>query len=250
MKSAGYIARATLRQLLGVRRLILFGTLVLLPSLLLLVQGGEPGPRDLLRQYVEVSTGAFFLVALPITALILSASALGSERADHTLSFLVLRPIPRWSITVAKLGAAFAAALAINGFGALVMSAVYGARASDWEYLGPMLAGTAVATLVYTAIFVPLGYLTERSTLIGLAYIFVWEAGIVSGISALGVTSPWRVGYAAFVALAPSEINSIVEDFALADLTPDIGSTVIQVAVFMALSIALVTWLLRTKDLA
>jgi ABC-2 type transport system permease protein len=250
MRRAGYIVEATLRQILGVKRFLMFGALVLMPSLLLLVQGGDSRPRNLLIEFVDVGTGSFFQIALPITALILSASALGSERSDHTLSFLVLRPIPRWSIAVAKLGAAFLGALTINAGGALVLVVIYGVRASDWAYVIPILAGTAVATLIYTAIFVPLGYITERSTLIGLAFVFVWEAGIVGGINALGITSPWRLGYAAFVDLAPSEILSRVDEYALVNLTPDIGSTVIQVVVFLALSTAFLTWMLRSRDLA
>ena len=43
-----------------------------------------------------------FALVIPITTLILASSALGDERRDKTLSFLVLRPISRLEIACAK----------------------------------------------------------------------------------------------------------------------------------------------------
>ena len=248
MRKAGHIVRRTLQQVLGVRRVLLFGALVLLPALVLYFQVRSPGSAGSLSEFLE-GTSAFFFVPLPITALILATSVLGSERRDETLSFLVVRPIGRVTIAGAKLVSAFVAALMITAAGALALGVVYGIESSDWAYLGPMLVGVAIATVVYAAIFVPVGYLTERSALIGLAFIFIWEAGIVGPLEALGVTSPWRIGYSAFVALAPAEMSLRVDSFTLANLTPDFGQAMLQFAVYVVLSIAFTTWLLQTRDL-
>ena len=39
---------------------------------------------------------------IPVTSLILASSALGEERGDKTLSFVLLRPIGRLKIVIAK----------------------------------------------------------------------------------------------------------------------------------------------------
>ena len=249
MNAAMAIVSATLRQIVDRKRLLLLGALTLSPGLIYYLSTDNlPTASSMLDLFLE-ATIFHFSLTVPITALILSAAALGAERRDQTLSFVVLRPIGRLTIASAKLGSAFLAAVALNVLGALMLSAAYGARSGDWSYTAALLAGSAIATVVYTAIFVPLGYLSERSTLIGLAYAFIWENGIVGAIGVLGVTSPWRIGYSAFAALAPSEIQRRVQDFALADLTLSVGTAVVQAAAFAAASAALLTWILNKRDL-
>lgn len=247
MRQASAIFTATLRQILGLRRLLLFGALAAFPGFVFAVASNNERGSAVLRSFLDEGVNIHFSLAVPVTALILSAAALGAERRDETLSFVVLRPIPRVTIAGSKLASAFAAAAALNAGGAFVLGAVAWARADDVGFVLPLMAGSVIATLVYTAIFVPLGYLSERSTLIGLAYVFVWENGIVGALGVLGVTSPWRIGYTAFGALAPSGLT--IDDFVLSDLTPSAPTSLVQAAVFTALSAALVTWILRKRDL-
>jgi len=248
MSAAVHIVRATLRQILGARRLLLFGALAMFPGFIFIVTSANEDTRGVLGSFKD-GADIHFSLAVPVTALILAAAALGAERRDLTLSFVVLRPISRLSIAGAKLTAAFAAAIFLNAAGAATLSILYGIRSDDWAYVLPLLVGSALATLVYTAIFVPLGYLSERSTLIGLAYVFVWENGIVGALGVLGVSSPWRIGYSAFVALAPEAILSHLDDFTLADLSPSAPTALVQTAVFVIVSASLLTWILRRRDL-
>ena len=128
----------------------------------------------------------------------------------------------------------------------------FGSLGGDWGYLGPMVAGSVVATAIYAGLFVPLGYLTERATIVGLLFVLVWE-GAVAAIPSLAATSPVRLGYAAYVSLAPSTIMAGLGDaseYVLGDISPSAGTAVIQVAVVLAVSAAFLTWLLRTRDLA
>jgi len=183
----------------------------------------------------------------------MASSVLGSERRDQTLSFIVLRPISRFSIAGAKLAAAFVTAFMLTGLGALALSVVAVIRIEEAGYFAPLLVGTAVATLAYAAIFMPLGYLTERATLIGLAYVFVWENGIVGALEGLAGLSPWRLGLAATVAMAPSDFELAVDEihsFALGSLQPGAGGSVAKVLVLGAISIAVTGWILRRRDLA
>ena len=134
MNAAMAIVSATLRQILDRKRLLLLGALTLSPGLIYyLSTDNQPTASSMLGSFLE-ATIFHFSLTVPITALILSAAALGAERRDQTLSFVVLRPIGRLTIASAKLGSAFLAAVALNAFGALTLSAAYGARSGDWSY--------------------------------------------------------------------------------------------------------------------
>lgn len=247
MTAAVTITQMTFRQLLGIKRLVGFGLLALFPAFIFMISSGNQGGNALLESFIGIGVGLFYFVAVPVVTLILSASALGDERRDQTLSYIVLRPIRRGIIAASKLAAAVLAAYVFTGTGALAMGIAYGLRSSDWNYVVPMLVSAGVATIVYAAVFVPLGYLSERSTLIGLAYVFIWEGAIVSAIGSLANTSPWRIGFTAFLALAPEEAQFVEADLGIVD--PNLGSTIITVAVFIALSLAVTSWILRNRDL-
>lgn len=247
MMPAAAIFTATLREILGVRRLLLFGALAAFPGFVFAVGSSDERGATLLRSLIDNGVNIHFSLAVPVTALILSAAALGAERRDETLSFIVVRPIPRVTIAGAKLAAAFAAASALNAGGALILTGVYWARADEPGFVLPLIAGSMIATLVYCSVFVPLGYLSERSTLIGLAYVFVWENGVVGVLGVLGVTSPWRIGYTAFSSLAPVTLR--IDDFVLSDLTPSAPTSLAEALLFAAASAALLTWILKRRDL-
>lgn len=247
MTAAVTITQMTFRQLLGIKRLVGFGLLALFPAFIFMISSGNQGGNALLESFIGIGVGLFYFVAVPVVTLILSASALGDERRDQTLSYIVLRPIRRGIIATSKLAAAVLAAYVFTGAGALAMGISYGLRSSDWNYVVPMLVSAGVATIVYAAVFVPLGYLSERSTLIGLAYVFIWEGAIVSAIGSLANTSPWRIGFTGFLALAPEEAQFVEADLGIVD--PNLGSTLITVAVFIALSLAVTSWILRKRDL-
>ena len=253
MTTAVVIVRKSVRQLLGRRRIVLFGLLALMPAGTFLAFSGDLGGSRLLDSFLGIGLFQHFLIAVPITTLILSGSALGDERRDQTLSFLVTRPIGRVTIASTKLASAALAALSLNASGALAMAAAYGLRADDWSYAIPMVVGSTIATVVYAAVFVPLGYFTERSTLIGLAYVFIWETAVAGNLAGLATTSLWRMGYAGFVGLAPAEmlaaLDSELIDFVLGNLTPSASTALVQAAAFFSASAAFLTWILRRRDL-
>ena len=249
MTAALTLGRLTTKQLLPVRRFIGFGLLGVAPALIYLISSGSATGSAKLEVFIGITTGVYFAVAVPVITLILSTSALGDERRDQTLSFVMLRPIPRWIIASSKLGAATVASFYLTGLGALALGAAYGLRESDWSYLLPLLFGGFVATAAYAALFVPLGYLAERSTLIGLAFVFVWENGIAGAIEALASTSPWRLGFIGFAGLAPAAVLDEVEGFVLGNLQPGAGGALVRLVVLVLLSVGATTYLLRYRDL-
>jgi ABC-2 type transport system permease protein len=169
------IVRLTLRGLFGRRRFLLLlplpalvvGMAVLADSL-----GATPAEWG---QPVLVGLG--FAAVLPVLALIVGASVLGSEIDDGTAVHILAKPVPRREIVLSKLLVGFVVTTLVVGAGMLLAGLVAGSAQLG---LG-LLAGTAVGTLAYSAVFLLVSLLTRRPVLVGLAYILVWE-GLLTNI--------------------------------------------------------------------
>jgi ABC-2 type transport system permease protein len=171
------ILRITARGLLGRKR-----SLLLIPLPLLLIgiavlgrlSGEDP---DLWGREVLISLG--LSVVLPLTALIVGTSALGSEIDDGTVVHILTKPLPRSEIILAKLAVAFGLTVAVGAVplgiaGAIVESARLGVG---------LAVGATVAALVYSAIFVALSLVTRRPVAFGLLYLLVWESLLADYLS-------------------------------------------------------------------
>jgi ABC-2 type transport system permease protein len=246
MRAAVAITRTTLRQLLGGKRLIALGLLALLPATVMVLITRTSTPGHAFQVFHGPPLAILFLVLLPIVSLVFGASALGDERRDQTLSFLLLRPIARATLAGSKLLAAWIASFLLVGAGAAASSIILGLRSGDWSPLGPMLLAAAVATLAYTSVFLVLGYLTGRAVLIGLAYVFIWESGITMGVASLATVSLFRVGLTAYLGLEPKAIPDMSE--VLGTATPGAGGAVLKVLVIGVLAVLATAALLRRRD--
>jgi len=249
MTAAVAITTATIRQVLGVRRAILSGLAMLVPALVFLLTAQTLSDEAALTRLATMVVALYFPLMVPIVSLIISASALGDERRDGTLSFLVLRPVPRSVIAGSKfLGAAIVAA-ALNALGGGALGFVYGIETGSWGALLPLVIGGIVAGTVYAALFVPLGFFTDRAVLAGLAFVLVFENGVVTALSGLIALSPWRLGLAAFSALSSDAVTAALSDLGVPDLT-GIGQVVLRTALIVVVSVAATTLVLRRRDLS
>jgi len=242
------ITRVTARNVLALRRLIGFGLLALVPGLIFVLSSRQA--TDFGR--TENITGAsvlFFSVVVPIVSIVVAGSVLGRERRSNTLSFLMLRPISRYAIAVSKLLSAIFGAFMISAIGGVGLGLSAAIMIGDWSYLIAIVSGTLISVAGYSAVFMPLGYLTERATLIGFVYIFIWEAAVAGIILGLSGTSLWRISYSGFAGLAPDGLDPEIADAALGSLSPGLGGAFVKVAVICVLAVGLTGWLLRTRDL-
>jgi ABC-2 type transport system permease protein len=249
MRSLRAITVATVRQVLGLRRAIIFGLAAMAPALVFLLTTQALVDEAALDRFLGMVVGLYFPLLVPIVALIISASALGDERRDGTLSFLVLRPIPRSVISGSKFLGAVLVAAGLNAIGGAALGIVYAVETGSWGVVLPLVAGGVVASIVYASLFVPLGFFTDRAVLVGLAFVFIFENGVVSALSGLSSISPWRLGMSAFSGLAPAEVASQLTDIGIANFS-GLGSTLFRTVVIAALSIAATTLVLRRRDLA
>lgn len=257
MKAFLAIVRVTIRQTLRPKRaigmLLLSGSVAAMYLLYMIGTRGTSGRNveTAFETSIGMTVGVFMNIVIPVVTLIISSSVLGDERRDNTMSFLVLRPIRRFTIAAAKIVAAFVESFFLTGIGAAAFGILVGIAVGSFSYFLPLLVGTAIGTAAYAALFVPLGYLLKRATLIGLTYVFIWENGIATAVPALASLSPWRIGVSATAGLAPDDFVELVPaDFALGSLSPGAGGALAKAIVLMAVSAAFMSWILRRRDLA
>jgi len=181
----------TRRQLFAKQRLVVAIGLTLVPTLISLiyrVTTDDPA-ADAAGYLGMMYRGIVLGVLLPITALVFGTSAFGGEVEDGTLIYLMVKPVPRWHLTLSKYVVALAATLAV------MMPAIFLAwlvTPGDTPVRVPLsyAAGAAVGSIIYCAIFVTLGISSRRALALGLLYIVAFENVLsrsVVGVKSLSV---------------------------------------------------------------
>lgn len=176
----------SLRQLSSRWRLVLILLLAALPvGLTALVSAtsgyGEPSNREFINTLLD---GLLIGGILPIVMMVLSTGSFGNELEDRTLSYLVLKPIPRSHIVLPKLLASIAVGgplIIASGVAATLLGASgFGARLVELQ--GGFQAATAVGValfagvVTYATIFTWVGLVSTRALSFALFYVFLWEA--------------------------------------------------------------------------
>ena len=242
------IVRVTIRQLTGRARLVGFSLLNLVPAPLLGAVSRAANPTALDLELGVLLVLPYFALVIPITTLILASSALGEERRDKTLSFLVLRPISRLEIALAK---GIAAAIVSIGFavlGALALSLTWLAVGGSFDVFPSILLGAILACVMYSTVFVLLGNVVVRATLVGLIYILFFEIIIVENLPRLAPASLWRISLGATLDTMPTHFPARALLAALGDWVPSLGSALIVTSAVAVITIGLSTLLLHRTD--
>lgn len=197
----GPLVNVTVRGLLGRRRILLVGLLALAPvgvAIILVVGGGLGTTAQLTRQLYD---SLVMTTIVPLVALILGTTAIGAEIDDGTVVHLLVKPVGRGWIVLAKMLVAGTAGVALCGTSVLVTGILLVRLDSPGLLLG-MLIGTLVAVIAYTAIFVTLSVWTGRALIGGLAYVLLWEGFIASFFSGTRLLSVREYGLAVAAGIA------------------------------------------------
>ncbi|MBT8404791.1 MAG: ABC transporter permease [Gemmatimonadetes bacterium] len=242
------VVRVTLLQLLGRKKLLGFGLLSLIPAALLFFAARARVGPGLDTDLGAMVVSPFFSIVLPVTALILGGAALGDERRDKTLSFLVLRPMGRLTIVVAKTVAAIGASLLFAVIGTLGLALVYAVGGGGLNVIPSVLAGATVLVVAYASIFTLLGNVTTRPTVVGLLYIVFVENAFVQELPRLAPISPWRMGLAATLDLMPDDYPARALLGGIGELVPSWTNAMLATVGIVVVSIAIGTVLLRRRD--
>lgn len=247
MTGFGAIVRVTLRQLLGGKRMIILGLLGVIPAVVVWLTTSSSLTRSaMVENFHESATPTLFLIVVPITAIVLGSAALGDERRDGTLSFLMVRPLRRSSVTGAKLTAAWIASAGVTTLSGALASTAVSLRSSDWSTLVPTIVGIALSTACYASAFLVIGHLTSRAVLLGLVYVFIWESGLSLAAPSLANVSLFRIGLTAYVGLLPESRTVLSEP--LGSLAPGAGGAIVKTAVLGMLAVSAAAALLRRRD--
>ncbi len=214
------------------------------PGLVFWLTAFDATASDQEAVYAEVITTSGFSFA--IAALILTVATLREERDGGTLPYIYMRPIRRASIAVSAMAAAIAAAgtLAIGGWLTTLL-----ALASVGGDAGVAIPGVSLflgAAVGYSALFVPVGYLLSRATLVGIGYIVIVEIILGAAIEAMGQLSIWRIAASVYADLAPRITGDAEELLGAVEVGVAIGS--LKLGVILLAGTALLAWALRHRD--
>jgi ABC-2 type transport system permease protein len=154
------------------------GLAILLRSL------SRPAPPEIL-EFALVFTLIPHALA-PLTALLYAAGMIQDEVEGQTLTYLLLRPLPKWSVYLTKWLATVLICVCLIGFFTLVLyMAIYWGTSELWGEIVPgralkTVAALALSQLAYCSLFGTLGLLLRHSLIIGVAYIVLLEAVIAN----------------------------------------------------------------------
>ena len=196
------IVRLTLRSLLNRRRSILMLLLALLPVLIALLVRLAGRSADPTRIEIGILDALVVRTVLPLVALVLGTSAVGAELEDGTAVYLLAKPIPRWTIVLAKLIAAGGLAALLVGPSTLVTGLlIAGDQGGGARIAFAYGAAAVVGAFLYASVFVAASVGSGRALIAGLIYTLLWEgllAGLFAGSRAFSIRE-YTIGLAALL---------------------------------------------------
>lgn len=167
-----------LRGLLRGRRTLAIGLLALLPVVAAVVFAarGHVAPelfwaREVQRLIIPTITA--------FVAVVVGASAIGDDREDGTILYLAATPIPRLTLVLSKLAAAWTASMALLA-PVVIASGLIALRGGGAGQIAWPLAGVALACLGYCAAAGWLAMTVRRPVMVGVLYILLWEGSIAT----------------------------------------------------------------------
>ena len=146
-------------------------------ALAVLISAVAEGESDLGQDFINVLIDGMIVGAiLPIVTMALATAAFGNELDDRTLSYLVLKPVPRSLIVLPKLLASI-----VVGGPLLIASGVVVTLFGVGGGQAALAVGVALfaGTVTYATILTWAGLVSTRALGFALIYVFLWE-GLIS----------------------------------------------------------------------
>jgi ABC-2 type transport system permease protein len=181
------ILRLSAQALLGRRRFLL---LLILPAVMIamaVVVRALAGPGV---GYEEIVVGLGLLIVVPLVALLSTSSVLGPEIDDGSIVYLLAKPVSRHAVAISKYVVALLSTLVFGVAPLLAMGLV-----NDTDRPGTTLAwvaGGVLAAAAYCGLFLALSAVTRHAVVVGLLFVFFWEAvmgNVLPGIRWLSVSA-------------------------------------------------------------
>ncbi len=129
---------------------------------------------------------------IPLATLILATATLGNELSDHTIVYLVIKPVSTTRIIIEKFLGTFLVTSAALTIGLLLtwLVVIPGPGSPTIGALGSMFVASLVGVASYGAVFLFISLVIPRALLVGVIYILMWEsllARFIPGIRVLSI---------------------------------------------------------------
>jgi ABC-2 type transport system permease protein len=170
----------TLRQHLhGKRWMVIAAMCVLCAGLVILVRATAPDVPSITLEFYFVF-GLIPQAVLPLLALIYASGIVQDEQEEQTMTYLLIRPIPKWALYSLKLLATLTTTILLAvGLTFLTYAAVYiGAETPTSEVVSRAVQAASIHTLAvvtYCCLFGLIGLLTKRALIVGILYAGFFE---------------------------------------------------------------------------
>ena len=165
----------TRRQLFAKQRLVVAIGLMLMPAVIAIIyRFTADDPSDGIGFLSTVYRSIVIGVLLPIAALVFGTSAFGGEVEDGTLIYLMVKPVPRWRLTLSKYVVALASTIVVVVPAILLAWILTPGETPVRVPLG-YIVGASVGASLYCAIFTTLGITSRRALALGLLYVVAFE---------------------------------------------------------------------------
>jgi ABC-2 type transport system permease protein len=198
----------TLRQYLHGKRWMMIAVLFLLPAgLAVLIRATAPDAPGIFLEFLL----AFLFIPqalLPLVALLYASGMLQDEQEEQTITYLLIRPIPKWALYLGKLAATLTTAVMLSAFfTAITYAAIYfGSASRPPSVVFRCLVAVGVhslAVVAYCCLFGLISLFTRRTLIVGILY-----AAIIEGLLAnlpLGIRLITVIYYARIIAFRTME---------------------------------------------
>ncbi|MDQ4044006.1 MAG: ABC transporter permease [Chloroflexota bacterium] len=242
------ILQLTIRQFLRAKSVLVVAGICAIPVLfavILRMANPDLSAADK-REVIGEGTflGVFSSTLLPLAALVLSTSALGDELDDKTLHYLALKPVSRLRIAVEKYIGTLLITVPI-AWGALLavwLVVSWGETDATRELLWPMLVASLSGVAGFAALFQLISLYVPRALLVGIFYVFVWEATVSQFLPGIRSISIRHYMQSIFVRLVDDP------DITLEGVSR-LSTASVTIAVIVVLSLLLSAWRLRRMNL-
>lgn len=212
----------TVRQHIHGRRWMVMGALFLLPAgLAVLVRATSD--HDLPSVALEFLLAFLFIpqAILPLAALLYASGIIQDEQEEQTITYLLMRPIPKWGIYLVKMLAAMTTTVALTVvFTALTYAAIHvNAEIATPDVTLRCLKAAAIhslAIIAYCSLFGLLSLLTKRILVYGIIYIVVVE-GLLANLP-FGIRLVTVIYYARLIAYRTLNFEAVMPNGQTEDL--------------------------------
>ena len=176
----------TLRQHVHGKRWLVMMVLFLLPvGLALVVRGTAPDVPSVVIEFILV----FMFIPqalLPFVALLYASGIIQDEQEEQTITYLLVRPIPKWAMYSVKLLATLTTTVLLaTVFTMLTYTAIYAGTGDTGDNIPfrclKAASIHALAVVAYCSLFGLMGLVTKRILVIGVMYILIVE-GVLANL--------------------------------------------------------------------